>query len=153
MGISSSKSKYIRIHNRKYPYQTYAKPPPKDDTKKDNVNQYIYLDQEDVERLEIDFDVNDEDYKIMPFEYKPVEYDNYDMDEYGNLDFTEPDKYSKDETRSTITQPQITRAPIVKPTSSVDTPSTQTTIQPGVKKREKERGTNCHIDMDMPCHM
>ena len=68
-----------------------------------------------MEKLEFDFDVSDDDYKIMPFEYKPVEYDNYDMDEYGNLDFTKPDK---DETSTTITQPQITRAPRLKTTSS-----------------------------------
>ena len=32
----------------------------------------------------------------------------------------------------------ITRAPIVKPTSSVETPST-TTIKPGVKKKRKRK--------------
>ena len=54
-----------------------------------DVNDYIYIDQQDVNKIEFDFE--DDDYKIIPFEYKPLNYENYDMDEYGNLDFTEPD--------------------------------------------------------------
>ena len=53
-------------------------------------SQYIYLDQDDVEKIEFDFDVDDDDYKILPFEYTPLDYDKYDMDEYGNLDLTKP---------------------------------------------------------------
>ena len=53
-------------------------------------SQYIYLDQDDVEKIEFDFDMDDNDYKILPFEYTPLDYDKYDMDEYGNLDLTKP---------------------------------------------------------------
>merc|ERR1712008_230557 len=79
-------------------YQVYSNPPPppkntqvypKKETQntKMDVNDYIYLDQHDVEKIEFDFDAG-EDYKILPFEYQPLNYENYDMDEYGNLDFT-----------------------------------------------------------------
>ena len=90
------------IHDREYTYQVYSNPPPPmiqntqvyppkkepntQNTKMD-VNDYIYLDQHDVEKIEFDFDAG-EDYKILPFEYQPLNYENYDMDEYGNLDFT-----------------------------------------------------------------
>merc|ERR1711953_979085 len=90
------------IHDREYTYQVDSNPPPPmiqntqvyppkkepnmQNTKMD-VNDYIYLDQQDVEKIEFDFDAG-EDYKILPFEYQPLNYENYDMDEYGNLDFT-----------------------------------------------------------------
>ena len=88
-----------------------------DDTKKDN-NNYIYLDQEDVERLEFDFDLSDNDYKIMPFEYKPVDYNNYDMDEYGNLDFTDPENSPSTSSLATITT-TTTKKPDINPENNV----------------------------------
>merc|ERR1719510_2705226 len=77
------------IYDREYTYQVYSNPPPIQNTQntKMDVNDYIYLDQHDVEKIEFDFDAG-EDYKILPFEYQPLNYENYDMDEYGNLDFT-----------------------------------------------------------------
>ena len=78
-----------------YYYQNYKNNYEKDTTSKEDNDQYIYLDQEEVNKLEFDFDAIDEDYKILPFEYKPVDYDNYDMDEFGNLDFTKPGKFVK----------------------------------------------------------
>ena len=87
--------------------------------------------------------MNDDDYKIMPFEYKPVEYDNYEMDEYGNLDFTQPDKNANIDTSTTITKPQITRAPTLKATSSTETPP-QTTTDNKPKKKKKRRHKLSH---------
>ena len=72
--------------------EIYSIPPSNNyqNTKMD-VNDYIYIDQSDVEKIE--FEIDDDDYKILPFEYKPLDYDNYEMDEYGNLDLTKPGMY------------------------------------------------------------
>ena len=100
---------YFILNFRNYKYQVYSIPPmpPTKSTNeiysippsnnyqntKMDVNDYIYIDQSDVEKIE--FDLDDDDYKILPFEYKPLDYDNYEMDEYGNLDLTKPGMYSR----------------------------------------------------------
>ena len=59
-----------------------------------SLKDYIYIEDQDQDASTIDkieFDIDDDDYKIPPppnFQYKPLDYSNYEFDAFGNLDFT-----------------------------------------------------------------
>ena len=57
-----------------------------------SLKDYIYIEDHDANIDKIEFDMDDDDYKLPPAvnlqQYKPLDYSNYEFDEFGNLDFT-----------------------------------------------------------------
>ena len=56
---------------------------------------YIYVDGNGVDFVDIDKDDEEIDSSKTSFNYKPLDYDNYDVDVFGNLDLTKPPFLSK----------------------------------------------------------